>query len=351
MRHRPWIFLTDADPAPPSSLDLSAPARALIAASGAPAPRDWFTAANNLGLALTKSGAAGPAACLMERCISLANQLAAAHPDGIEYGVESYANRIALLSQEDSGEAEAAYRACYDLVRGRPVRKRYLFGLDIGLIGSASAEIAQRSLAILRNRSQAGLLNLYVEAGGPRGAVSFARQVAADFPRSVAAGMLHAAEVIATADPTASFLTQFDPQTPQTEGDFVVLLRLLERPTERGDRELMADTGSFGVAIRRFQRRNTLRNPRTPLLWSVFHSVMADPGEDEIRAQVQRALETCRREDDERLYRGIASVASDYFTAPPFATASMVQTPSDPRSCLDEFAELAATLTAAGGRP
>jgi hypothetical protein len=318
----PLVFLTDTEPQKHRVDKLCVPAREVIARQPtAPAPRAWFTAANNLALALVLTGAPGQAAHLMELSVELAGRLSTVNADDIEYGVESCMNRIDLVRQEDGDAAEHAYRSCYGLVTGRPVSKRHLFGLNVGALNSASRDVVQWTLAILRYRSQLGLLKLYLRAGGLAEAAEFAREVVSDFPGPVRAGMLHPAEVLAVTDHDDPFLRQFDIEEPATEGDFVVLLRTMGKRAAPPGPNVATDTGHFASAVARFQAGHALRNPRTPLLWTVHHGLALSQDWETMRPRAVAALEECRREDDRSLYRSIATLVRDHTAVPPFPAA------------------------------
>ncbi|WP_030898428.1 hypothetical protein [Streptomyces sp. NRRL F-5126] len=318
MTYAPWTFLTDADPGPSCWSDHYAPARELTAGSEPPPPRAWFTAANRLAFGLVASGSPDRAAELMELAIRLANRLAARHPDNVEYGLESGVNRIELLRRQDADEADSAYRACYDLVLGRPVRTRHLFGLDVRPLDRARNEVAQRALGVLRYRSQAGLLGLRVDATGPVGALAFAREVVADFPRSVAAGMLHAAEILAAVDPRNAYLQRFDLADPRSEGDLVVLLRI-EAARTRGAGSMARpwSVRRFAAAVSALRERTLLRNPRTPLLWALFLTLAGDCEEEELAVMARELVDECSRSGDQRMYRAVIAVVADRVTVPP----------------------------------
>jgi hypothetical protein len=330
----PWVFLTDTEPGPSGRADLGASARELVMRPPPlVTPRAWFTAANSLGLALVMAGETGQAARLMELSIELAGRLAAANPDDIEYGVESCVNRIDLLRREDHGAAENAYRSCYDLVLGRPVRKARFFGLNVGALGAASGEVARRSLSIMRYRSQLGLLRLYLGAGGAARAAGFAAEVVADFPRSVQAGMLHPAEVLAEAEPGHPFLRRFDVREPTAEGDFVVFLR-----TMGGARAPGLSPVRFEAALGRFTRRCVLRNPRTPLLWRVYHAVATARDAEGLAQLVREALGECGRHGDRHLHQEISRLAGDRVSLTSFGPEPDVRPAADLRCLTGPFA-------------
>jgi len=340
-----WVFLTDSEPAPLQDGGLCLPARLLIEDRASPAAaRSWFTAANRLGLALAVAGEPGQAAQLMELSIEISTRLAAADPDSIEFGAESCINRVDLLRRTDQAEAERAYRACYDLVLGRPVPKRYFFGLNIQALDTASGEITKRTLSVIRYRSQLGLLKLYLETGRRASAVEFAREVVSDFPRSVAAGMLHSAEVLAADNPGAPFLQIFNPVNPSTEGDFVILLRTIRHTPLSAAEAIATDIAQFEAAVGRFGHGKIFRNPRTPLLWSVYHASASRQPTQVLASRVERALRECVSCGDYQMYREIEKLARDYVSVPPFAVARHSAPVEDPLSLVGAFTAIGITL-------
>lgn len=348
MTHGPWTFLTDAEPGPARWSDHYTLAHALVTGMEPATPRAWFTAANRLGYGLAASGSPDRAAELMELSVQVANRLAAQDPDGVEYGVESCVNRIELLRRQGGYEAENAYRACYDLVLGRPVRHRYLFGLDVGALDRARGEVTRRALAVMRYRSQSGLLGLRIDAAGPAGALAFAREVVADYPRSVAAGMLHAAEVLAAVDPGNAYLRRFDLADPRTEGDFVVLLRITAaRGCDAASADGAGSARGLESAVSAFRERTALRNPRTPLLWVLFHGVAVGRDEAELARQVRELVRECSRSGDQRMYRAVIAVAEGQVAIPPMVRPAVdveaAETP-DPGRLLAGFAALGEAL-------
>jgi hypothetical protein len=315
-----WVFLTDTDPKPSGLSDLCPQVRDLVESAGPIVPRDWFRAVNGLSLALVMTGAVEKSSQLLGFSIGIANRLAASHPDAIEFGVEAYLNSIDLLRREDAAAAEQAYRACYDLIQGRPIKKSRTFGLNLGNLNAASDQVRQRSLGIMRYRSHVGLLKLYIADGGPEKAVNFAREVISDFPASVSAGMLQSAEVLAAVEPDAEFLQQFNLCEPRTEGDFVVLLRALStRPAFR-EHSRLAEAACFESAVARFQQLKALRNELTPLLWLVYHGVVTERDTGDMQVLIGSALQRCVSNGDRQLYRFMVELAGERFPAPPFST-------------------------------
>lgn len=310
----PFVFLTDTGPRRWRMRDLCLPARS-VAASPAVSPRAWFGAANGLGLALARSGRPNDAADLMETAIRLANRLAAATPNLIALGVEAWMNRVDLLKREDPDAGEEALRACYEFSAGRAVTAAHTFGLHLGRLSHADLAVAAPALAILRNRGQAGLLALLLDQHRVADAVTFASAVVADFPRSTAAGMLHAAEVLAKYQPAHPFLRSFDVRTPRTEGDFLVWLRTLR---DRSEKDRLAYSG-FGAAVAEWSARETLRNPCTPLLWAVCAAVESDAARATLLDAVSTAITACVAQSDRASHRAVTTLVDgrvDRFSLP-----------------------------------
>ncbi|MEU4097462.1 hypothetical protein [Streptomyces sp. NPDC026673] len=198
------------------------------------------------------------------------------------------------------------------------MRSRHLFGLDVRALDRARGKVVQRALGVLRYRSQAALLGLSVDAAGPVGALAFAREVVADFPRSVAAGMLQAAEILAAVDPENAYLQRFDVTSPLSEGDLIVLLRVTAACKRgAGSTTVPSSVQGFAAAVSAFRERTPLRNPRTPVLWMLFHAVAGDRGEGELARMVEELVRECSRHGDQRMYRAVTAVAAGRVTIPP----------------------------------
>jgi hypothetical protein len=341
MNRRPFVFLTDVDPGPWRFRDLCGPALR-IAKDQSPGPRIWFIAANSLGLALAKLGFGREAAELMQMAIDFANDLSARKADWIELGVESWINRVDLLRTEDPESGEEMLRACYDLVRARPVSRRKMFGLEVARLNDAGSSVKRRAIGILRNRSQSSLLKHLIKRGEDERARAFAGEVVTDFPDAVLAGMLHAVEVLATYEPSHPFLSVFNLRQPRTEGDFIVWLRTLVAGPSGGCRSRLSSVDLEG-ALADWAGRPELRNPRTPLLWALYAGVVSGAEAAVVADLVDTAVRACVEASDQRLYRVAGSLVDPVCLAdlPSFAD----DVPEiDPRSLVSPLMDTAARV-------
>lgn len=295
-------FLVDRKPRP-WNVDALAQRTRDLAKSAQPSTRQWFQAANGLGLALLRTNQAAAAADLMQRAIKLANDLAESDPNQIEYGLEAWLNRLEVNSQLDPDATEAGLLAAYDLVRGHPVASSWLFGLQIERLAASRPDVHTQGLSLVRNRAQAALLRSHHRRDDKKAAVSFARRVVEDYPASVRHGLLEPVEVLAQLDPRHAFLQTFSLDRPHTEGDFVLLLR---------QREAL---GLKGLGLSRFEDRlvsleqkTTFLNPRTPLLWRVVAAKLLDEPA-ELDGYATSAIRACISAGDRGMYGRVRDVA------------------------------------------
>lgn len=313
-------FMADGEPGRWDVEKLAHGAGEVIRRGGHVTPRQWFSAGNNLALASALAGADADAIGILQVAIQQANAYSRRHPDAIEFGVEPWLNLVDLKRKRRVNGAVDVLRACYDVVLGRRIARSHLFGLELARIRDADLRVSRRALGIVRNRSQSGLLAALLGDVDRKAPVAFAREVVCDYPVTVRAGMVHAAEVLALHDTSHPFLREANLLTPRWEFDFGVLLRVLEVAPATVSRR-MQDFGKFDDALLSFAGSHHWRNPRTPLLWRVQHALVTK--RSVVLSRVAReALRSCRKAGDLRLHQRIVSMVDGRVPVEPIALPS-----------------------------
>lgn len=330
-------FLTDASPAAWDPRKLAARAKVVISLQATATPHQWYTAANGLGLALVISGERQAAATLMKLAIHSANQGARRNADFIEYGVEAWIN-LTQIHTSTATDVEGHLRAAYDLTCGRPVDTAHLFSLEVARLSCAAPSVRKRVLSLLRNRSQMGLLRLYLGRSEVVEALSFARQVTRDYPRAVQLGMLQSAEVLARYEPDDTFLRRFSVETPASEGDFVVALWFLESRPSRVGRDIR-EIDRFNDLLKHFSSTFEFRNPRTVAWWRLVHSYLVCD-HAAVEANAAEAAKQCVEAGDRRLFDSIRRLVPEvpahlYVTPPTPAPSELLDLMADLTACFD----------------